>query len=158
MEVFFQGDVGGKTLTVETGKIAKQAGGAVVVRYGETLVLVTVVSSKDRREGIDFVPLSVEYQEKGYAAGRIPGNYFRREIGRPGEKATLTARIIDRPIRPLFPKDYRYETQVIASVLSVDNENDPDVLAMIGASAALTISKIAFQGPTGACRLGRVDG
>jgi polyribonucleotide nucleotidyltransferase len=158
MEVSFMGDVGGKTLTVETGKLAKQAGGAVLVRYGETLVLVTVVASKNRREGIDFVPLSVEYQEKSYAAGKIPGNYFRREIGRPGEKATLTARIIDRPIRPLFPKDYRYETQVVASVLSVDNENDPDVLAVVGASAALEISDVPFAGPIACVRVGRIDG
>jgi len=158
MEVSFEGDVGGKTLTVETGKLAKQAGGAVLVRYGETLVLVTVVASNELREGIDFVPLTVEYQEKGYAAGKIPGNYFRREIGRPGEKATLTARIIDRPIRPLFPKDYRYETQVIAAVLSVDNENDPDVLAVVGASAALEISDIPFAGPIACVRVGRIAG
>ncbi len=158
MEVSFEGKVGGKTLTVETGKLAKQAGGSVVVRYGDTLVLVTVVASDDVREGIDFVPLSVEYQEKGYAAGRIPGNYFRREIGRPGEKATLTARIIDRPIRPLFPKKYRHETQVIASILSVDNENDPDTLAVIGASAALEISDIPFAGPIACVRVGRING
>lgn len=158
MEISLNGEVDGKTITLETGKLAKQAGGAVVVRQGETLVLVTVVASNDVREGIDFVPLTVEYQEKGYAAGKIPGNYFRREIGRPGEKATLTARIIDRPIRPLFPKDYRYETQVIAAVLSVDNENDPDVLAVIGASAALEISDIPFAGPIACVRVGRIAG
>jgi polyribonucleotide nucleotidyltransferase len=158
MELSLKADVGGKTLTVETGKLARQAGGAVLVRYGETLVLVTVVASHEMRKGIDFVPLSVEYQEKGYAAGRIPGNYFRREIGRPGEKATLTARIVDRPIRPLFPKNYRYETQVIASVLSVDNENDPDVLAVVGASTALEISDIPFAGPIACVRVGRIEG
>jgi polyribonucleotide nucleotidyltransferase len=158
MQVSFEAEVGGKALTVETGKLAKQADGAVVVGYGDTMVLVTVVAANEMREGIDFVPLTVEYQEKGYAAGRIPGNYFRREVGRPGEKATLTARIIDRPIRPLFPKNYRHETQVIAAVLSVDSENDPDVLAVIGASAALEISNIAFAGPIACVRVGRING
>ncbi len=158
MEVSFNGEVGGKTLTVETGRIARQASGAVLVRYGETIVLVTAVSTNEMREGIDFVPLTVEYMEKGYAAGRIPGNYFRREIGRPTEKETLTARIIDRPIRPLFPKNYRYETQVIATVLSVDDENDPDILAVIGSSAALEISNIPFAGPIACVRVGRIDG
>lgn len=158
MEISFEGEVGGKTLAVETGKIARQADGAVLVRYGETLVLVTVVASNEIRQGIDFVPLTVEYQERGYAAGKIPGNYFRREIGRPGEKATLTSRIIDRPIRPLFPKNYRNETQLIAAVLSADNENDPDVLAVIGASAALEISDIPFAGPIACVRVGRIDG
>jgi polyribonucleotide nucleotidyltransferase len=137
MELSFRGEIGDRTLIIETGKMARQASGAVTVRYGETIILVTAVSTDEMREGIDFVPLTVEYQEKGYAAGRIPGNYFRREIGRPSEKETLTARIIDRPIRPLFPKDYRYETQVIATVLSVDKDNDPDILAVTGASAAL---------------------
>ncbi len=158
MEISFKGEVGGKTLTVETGKVARQADGAVLVRYGETMVLVTAVSTDDMREGIDFVPLTVEYQEKGYAVGRIPGNYFRREIGRPSEKETLTARIIDRPIRPLFPKNYRHETQVIATVLSVDDENDPDVLAVIGSSAALGISDIPFAGPIACVRVGRING
>ena len=158
MEVSFEAEVGGRTLTIETGKLAKQASGAVMVRYGEVMVLVTVVTTDEIREGIDFLPLTVEYKEKGYAAGRIPGNYFRREIGRPSEKETLTARIIDRPIRPLFPKNYRYETQVVATVLSVDNENDPDVLAAIGASAALEISKAPFAGPIACVRVGRVNG
>jgi polyribonucleotide nucleotidyltransferase len=158
MEISFKGEVGGKTLTVETGKLARQADGAVLVRYGETMVLVTAVSTNQMREGIDFVPLTVEYQEKGYAVGRIPGNYFRREIGRPSEKETLTARIIDRPIRPLFPKHYRHETQVIATVLSVDNENDPDVLAVVGSSAALQISDIPFAGPIAGVRVGRIHG
>ncbi|NVM22793.1 MAG: polyribonucleotide nucleotidyltransferase, partial [Desulfobacterales bacterium] len=158
MEVSFKGEVGGKVLTIETGKVAKQASGAALVRYGETVLLVTAVTTDEIREGIDFVPLTVEYQEKGYAAGRIPGNYFRREIGRPTEKETLTARIIDRPVRPLFPKNYRYETQVIATVLSVDNESDPDVLAVVGASAALNVSEIPFAGPIACVRVGRING
>jgi polyribonucleotide nucleotidyltransferase len=137
--------------------MAKQASGAVVVQYGETMVLVSVVASSDERD-VDFLPLSVEYQEKIYAAGRIPGNYFRREIGRPSEKETLTARLIDRPIRPLFPKGFKFETQVIATVFSMDQENDPDVLAMVGASAALEISDIPFDGPIASVRVGRIDG
>ncbi len=158
MEVSFKANVGDRIFSVETGKMARQADGAVVIRYGDTMVLVTAVSTDEIREGIDFVPLTVEYQEKGYAAGRIPGNYFRREIGRPTEKETLTARIIDRPIRPLFPKDYRYETQCIATVLSVDKENDPDILAVTGASAALEISDIPFGGPIACVRVGRLGG
>ncbi len=158
MELTLKADIGGKPLSIQTGKVAKQASGSVVVQYGETIVLVTVVASDEARAGTDFLPLSVEYQEKIYAAGRIPGNYFRREIGRPSEKETLTARLIDRPIRPLFPKDYFNEIQVIAMVLSMDQENDPDVLAMIGASAALEISDIPFAGPIAALRVGRIDG
>lgn len=157
METTVKTDVGGKTLTIQAGKVAKQAGGAVQVQYGDTVVLVTVVAANDERPA-DFLPLTVEYQEKIYAAGRIPGNYFRREIGRPSEKETLTARLIDRPIRPLFPKHWRYETQVIATVLSMDPEQDPDVLAMVGASAALTLSDIHFAGPIACVRVGRVDG
>jgi polyribonucleotide nucleotidyltransferase len=157
MEVLLKADVGGKPLSVQAGKVAQQASGAVLVSYGETVVLVSVVSAPDERD-VDFLPLSVEYQEKIYAAGRIPGNYFRREIGRPSEKETLTARLIDRPIRPLFPKGYKFETQVIATVLSMDQENDPDVLAMVGASAALEISDIPFEGPIASVRVGRVDG
>ncbi|MGD2151382.1 MAG: polyribonucleotide nucleotidyltransferase [Desulfobacterales bacterium] len=157
METLLKTEIGGKTLSIETGKIAKQASGSVVVQYGDTIVLVAVVSSQEERPS-DFLPLTVEYQEKGYAAGRIPGNYFRREIGRPSEKETLTARLIDRPIRPLFPKEYRCETQVIATVLSMDQENDPDILAMIGASAALEISDIPFAGPIACVRVGRING
>jgi polyribonucleotide nucleotidyltransferase len=157
MEKVFSADVGGRPLTIRSGKVAKQAGGAVTVQYGDTIVLVTVVAANDERPA-DFLPLSVEYQEKIYAAGRIPGNYFRREIGRPSEKETLTARLIDRPIRPLFPKQWRHETQVIATVLSMDQENDPDVLAMVGASAALTLSDIHFAGPIAGVRVARVDG
>jgi polyribonucleotide nucleotidyltransferase len=158
MELELKAEIGGRTLSVRTGKMAKQASGAVLVQYGETQVLVTVVASNDLRTGIDFVPLSVEYQEKIYAAGRIPGNYFRREIGRPSEKETLTARLIDRPIRPLLPKDFRYETQVIATVLSMDQQNDPDTLSMIGASAALSISDIPFASPIACVRVARLDG
>jgi len=157
MEILLKEDIGGKTLSIQTDKVARQASGSVVVRYGDTIVLVTAVSARDERP-TDFLPLSVEYQEKIYAAGRIPGNYFRREIGRPSEKETLTARLIDRPIRPLFPKNYRFETQVIATVLSMDQENDPDTLAMIGASAALHISDIPFAGPIASVRVGRIDG
>ena len=158
MEQVVQTTVGGKELSIKTGKVAKQASGSVIVQMGETIVLVTVVASKDARVGLDFLPLSVEYQEKIYAAGRIPGNYFRREIGRPSEKEILTCRLIDRPIRPLFPKSFYCETQVICTVLSMDKENDPDVLAMVGASAALSISEIPFAGPIASVRVARVDG
>jgi len=157
MEILLKEDIGGKTWSIQTGKVAKQASGAAVVRYGDTMVLVTVVSSREERAA-DFLPLQVEYQEKIYAAGRIPGNYFRREIGRPSEKETLTSRLIDRPLRPLFPKGYRCETQVIATVLSMDQENDPDVLAMVGASAALHLSDVPFAGPIAAVRVGRLNG
>ncbi|HRK02738.1 MAG TPA: polyribonucleotide nucleotidyltransferase, partial [Oligoflexia bacterium] len=150
-------DFGGRKLTIETGRLAKQADGSVLVTYGDTVVLVTAVSKSDMKDGIDFFPLTVEYQEKFYAAGRIPGGFFKRE-GRPSSDATLTARLIDRPIRPLFPEGFFYDTQVIATVLSVDKENDPDVVASVGASAALAISSIPFQGPTAACRVGRVNG
>ncbi|MFH1716203.1 MAG: polyribonucleotide nucleotidyltransferase [Planctomycetota bacterium] len=149
--------IGGRTLSIETGKIARQADGAVLVQYGDTVVLVAAVTAPPRFDDIDFFPLSVEYREKQCAAGKFPGGFIKRE-GRPSTKETLTARQIDRPIRPLFPEGYFQEVQIIANVLSADQENDPDVLAMIGASAALTISKIPFMGPTGACRLGRVNG
>ena len=149
--------IGDRILSIETGKIAKQADGAVVVQYGESIVLVAAVTAPPRYEDIDFFPLSVDYREKQSAAGKFPGGFIKRE-GRPSTKETITARQIDRPIRPLFPEGYLQEVQIMASVLSFDGENDPDVLAMIGASAALTISKIPFLGPTGACRLGRVDG
>lgn len=157
-ETVFTTTINGRELSISSGKIAKQASGAVVVTYGETIVLVTAVASKDPKEEIDFLPLTVEYQEKIYAAGRIPGNYFRREIGRPSEKETLTARLIDRPIRPLFEKDYNFETQVIATVLSMDKINEPDTLALIGASAALEISNIPFGGPIAGIKVGRVNG
>jgi polyribonucleotide nucleotidyltransferase len=151
-------DINGKALHIETGRIAKQASGSVVVTLGETVVLVTVVGTDQVRQGVDFLPLTVEYQEMSYAGGRIPGNYFRRDIGRPGEIETLTARLIDRPLRPLFPDNYYYEIQVIATVLSTDKENEADVLALLGASAALEISDIPFNGPIAAVRVGRIDG
>jgi polyribonucleotide nucleotidyltransferase len=157
MEILLKEEIGGRTLSIQADKVAKQASGSVVVQYGDTIVLVTVVAAHDERDS-DFLPLTVEYQEKIYAAGRIPGNYFRREIGRPSEKETLTARLIDRPIRPLFPKEWRYEIQVIATVLSMDQENDPDMLAMIGASTALELSDIPFAGPIACVRVGRIDG
>ncbi|MFW6052514.1 MAG: polyribonucleotide nucleotidyltransferase [Desulfosalsimonas sp.] len=157
MEISFKTQIGGETLSIQAGKLAKQASGSVLVQYGETMVLVTAVSTDDPRPEVSFLPLTVEYQEKIYAAGRIPGNYFRREIGRPSEKETLTSRLIDRPIRPLFPKGYNYETQVIATVLSMDRENEPDVLGMIGASAALEISDVPFEGPIACVRVGRIN-
>ena len=144
---------GGKLLTFETGKIARQADGAVMVTYGGTTVLCTAVGATSAKPGIDFFPLTVNYQEKTFAAGRIPGGFFKRE-GRPSEKETLVSRLIDRPIRPLFHKNFKNETQVIATVLSHDMENDPDIVAIIGASAALTISGLPFMGPIGACRVG----
>jgi polyribonucleotide nucleotidyltransferase len=150
-------EIGGRTLTLETGRIARQAHGAVLVRYGDTLVLVTAVVAAPRAEDISFFPLSVDYREKVSAAGKFPGGFIKRE-GRPTTKEILTARIIDRPIRPLFPDGYYDEVQIMASVMSADRENDPDVPAIIGASAALAISKIPFLGPLGACRLGRVEG
>ncbi|MDD5452559.1 MAG: polyribonucleotide nucleotidyltransferase [Desulfovibrionales bacterium] len=154
----FSTEISGRVLTIEAGKVAKQAGGAVTVSYGDTVVLVTAVGSDQAREGIDFLPLTVDYHEMLYAAGRIPGSFFRREIGRPSEKETLTSRLIDRPLRPLFPKGYRYETQIIATVLSVDQENEPDILALIGASAALEMSGIPFAGPIAGVRVGRING
>ena len=150
-------DWGGRKLTLETGKIARQADGAVLATYGETTVLATVVAAKSPREGVDFLPLTVDYQEKYYAAGRIPGGYFKRE-GRPTEKETLVSRLIDRPIRPLFAEGWRNETQVIVTTLSHDLENDPDILALVASSAALTLSGAPFMGPIGAARVGFVSG
>ena len=157
MKESVQAEFGGRTLTIETGHLAKQAGGSVVVKYGDTVVLVTATAATEPKEGIDFFPLTVDYVEKTFAAGKIPGGFFKRE-GRPSERAVLTSRFIDRPIRPLFPEGFRNETQLIATVLSVDNENEPDVLAMIGASAALTISPVPFLGPIAGVCVGRVDG
>jgi len=150
-------DWGGRKLTLESGRIARQAHGAVLASYGDTVVLCTAVGETQARPGIDFFPLTVNYQEKTFAAGKIPGGFFKRE-GRPSEKETLVSRLIDRPIRPLFAQGYKSETQVICTVLSHDLENDPDVVAMVGASAALTISGLPFLGPIGACRVGRIDG
>ena len=148
---------GGRTLTFETGRIARQADAAVLATYGETTLLATVVSAKTAKQGIDFFPLTVNYQEKTFAAGRIPGGYFKRE-GRASEKETLVSRLIDRPIRPLFPEGYRNETQVVVTVLSHDLENDPDILALVATSAALTLSGIPFMGPVGAARVGMING
>ncbi len=149
--------LGGGELTVETGKVAKQADGSVVVRFGDTMILVTAVSARTAKEGMDFFPLTVEYKESTYAAGRIPGNYFRRE-GRPSEKEVLTCRLIDRPVRPLFPDGYRFETQIVGTVLSADTDNDPDVLAITGASLALYLSDIPFANPIAGVRIGLIDG
>ena len=148
---------GGRTLTLETGRLAKQANGAVLVTYGESVVLVSAVTSRTPREGRDFFPLTVDYQEMTYAAGKIPGGFFKRE-GRPSEKEVLTSRFIDRPLRPLFPKNYFNDVQIIATVLSADSENNPDILAIIGASAALEISDIPFYGPIAGTRVGRING
>ena len=148
---------GGRPLIIETGRIARQADGAVLVTYGGTQVLCTAVAQRRPKSGIDFFPLTINYQEKTFAAGKIPGGFFKRE-GRPNEKETLTSRLIDRPIRPLFAKEFRNETQVICTVLAHDLENDPDVVSLVGASAALTISGIPFMGPIGGCRVGYIDG
>src|SRR5881397_4340935 len=147
----------GRTLTIETGRMAKQAGGAALVQLGESVVLVTATALTTAREGIDFFPLTCDYQEKTFAAGKIPGGFFKRE-GRPAEKEILTSRLIDRPLRPLFPKGFNCETQVIATVLSHDKENDPDVLSLLGASTALVLSDIPWSGPIAAVRIGRVAG
>lgn len=149
--------INGRTLTIETGEMAKQANGAALVRYGDTLVLAAATAAKEERGEIDFFPLTVDYRERTYAAGKIPGGFIKRE-GRPSEKEILTSRIIDRPIRPLFPDGYRKDTQVLCMVLSVDFDNDPDIVAVIAASAALTVSEIPFLGPIGAVRVGYIDG
>ena len=149
-------DWNGKNLVLETGKIARQADGAVLVSLGDTTVLATAVVMKSAKPGQDFFPLTVNYQEKAFSAGKIPGGYFKRE-GRPTEKETLVSRLIDRPIRPLFVKGFMNEVQVICSVISYDMENDPDIVSMIGASAALTISGAPFMGPIGAARVGMKD-
>jgi polyribonucleotide nucleotidyltransferase len=149
--------VGARELTVETGKVAKQADGSVVIRYGDTMLLVTAVSARTSREGLDFFPLTVEYRESSYSAGRIPGNYFRRE-GRPSEKEVLTCRLIDRPVRPLFPDGYRFETQIVGTVVSADSDNDPDVIAITGASCALFLSDIPFENPIAGIRIGLING
>ena len=148
---------GAHDVTIETGAVARQADGAVLVNMAETVVLVTAVGDKKDVEGRDFFPLTVNYQEKTYAAGRIPGGFFKRE-GRPSEKETLTSRLIDRPIRPLFPEGFRRDVQVIATVLSMNTEVDPDIPSLLGASAALALSGLPFQGPIGAARVGYKDG
>ncbi|CAK8719133.1 Polyribonucleotide nucleotidyltransferase [Candidatus Electronema halotolerans] len=154
----FEVALGDRSIVFETGKMAKQASGSVTVSCGDTIVLVTAVAEKSAKDDIGFMPLTIEYQERLYAAGRIPGNYFRREIGRPSEKEILTSRLIDRPLRPLFPKKWRAETQVIATVFSAEDEINPDILAMNGASVALSLSDIPWSGPVAAGRVGYVDG
>src|SRR5438477_8744612 len=148
---------GGKQLRIETGRFARQADGAVLAAYGETTVLATAVAERVPKPGLDFFPLTVNYQEKTYAAGKIPGGFFKREA-RPSEKETLVSRLIDRPIRPLFVEGFKHETQVIVTVLSHDMENDPDIVAMVAASAALTISGLPFLGPIAAARVGVIGG
>ena len=150
-------DLGGRTLTIETGKIAKQANGAVLIRYGETAVVVAVTGTTTPREGVDFFPLTVDYEEKMYAVGKIPGGFIKRE-GRPAESAILTSRLIDRPIRPMFPDGYHNDVQIVATAVSVDPDNAPDIPAMIGASCALSISDIPFEGPIAGVRVGLIDG
>jgi polyribonucleotide nucleotidyltransferase len=157
MEQKVQVEFSGRTLSIETGKIAKQASGAVVVRSGDTIVLVTAVATKTAKEGQNFFPLTVNYQEKAYAGGKIPGGFFKREA-RPSDTETLTCRLIDRPIRPLFPENFLNDTQIMATVLSADKDNDPGILSMIGASAALEVSDIPFFGPIAGVKVGRVDG
>src|ERR1700691_6082723 len=149
-------DWGGRQLTLKPGRIARKADGAVFASYGDTTVIATVVAAKQPKEGIDFLPLTCNYQEKFYAAGRIPGGYFKRE-GRPSEREVLISRLIDRPVRPLFAKGWRCDTQVIVSCMSHDQENDPDIAAMVAASAALTLSGAPFMGPVGAARVGFIN-
>src|SRR5271156_6306217 len=150
-------NLGGRELGLETGRMARQADGAVFASWGETTVLATVVAAKAAKPGIDFFPLTVHYQEKAFAAGGIPGGFLKRE-GRLSDKETLTSRLIDRPIRPLFPEGFRCETQIIVTVLSHDLENDPDILGLVAASAALTLSGVPFMGPIGAARVGYIKG
>src|SRR5262245_18404124 len=152
----FETEFGGQTLTIETGRLAMLAGGSVTIRYGDTLVLGTANRS-DPRPGLDFFPLTVDFEARMYAAGKIPGGFIKRE-SRPSENAILAARLTDRPIRPLFPEGYKDDVQIVITVLSTDQENDPDVIGTVAASAALTISEIPFQGPIGAVRVGRIDG
>ena len=157
MSTKVEAPIGDQTFSLEAGKLAEQADGAVLVRYGDSVVLATAVAAKEPREGADFFPLTVDYEERMYAAGKIPGGFIKRE-SRPSEAAILAMRLTDRPIRPLFPKGYYNDVQVVLTVLSADQENDPDILALNGASAALSISHIPFHGPVGAVRVGRIDG
>ncbi|HEY7801084.1 MAG TPA: polyribonucleotide nucleotidyltransferase, partial [Dehalococcoidia bacterium] len=153
----FSREFGGKTLTIETGRVANLAGGAVTLRYGDTMLLATATMARHPRPGTDFFPLTIDFEEKMYARGKIPGNFFRRE-GRPSTEAILSARLTDRPLRPLFPKSMRNDVQVVITVLSVDQENEPDVLGTVGGSAALCISEIPFAGPVSSVRVGYIDG
>src|SRR6266540_3202121 len=157
MEHKVQVEFSGRTINISTGKMAKQASGAVMISCGDTMVLVTAVAVKSAKEGQDFFPLTVNYQEKAYAGGKIPGGFFKRE-GRPSDNETLTCRLIDRPIRPLFPENFLNDTQIMATVISADQDNDAGILAMIGASAALEVSDIPFFGPIAGVKVGRVAG
>ena len=157
MSKLFSRDFMGRSISLKAHYLAGQADGAILVTYGDTVVLVTVVSLKKAKEGLNFLPLTVDYQELAFAAGKIPGGFFKRE-GRPNEREILTSRLIDRSIRPLFPKGYCYETHVVANVLSVENGNDTEVAAVLGVSAALGISNIPFGGPLAGVRIGRLDG
>src|SRR6266516_3555193 len=148
--------IGGRVMSIETGRVAEQANGAVLVRYGDTIILATAVGSDEPREGIDFFPLTVDVEERMYAAGKIPGGFIKRE-GRATEHAILACRLADRPLRPLFPKGYRNDVQIVITVLSADQENDPDIMGIVGASAALSISDVPFAGPVGAVRVGYID-
>src|SRR5579864_2133925 len=150
-------ELGGRRLTLETGELARQASGSVLARYGDTCVLVAVTASPNPREGIDFFPLTVDYEERMYAAGKIPGGFIKRE-GRPSEKATLSARLIDRPIRPLFPEGFRHDIHIVCTILSVDPEVDADVVALVGAGAALAVSDIPFEHPVAGVRVGLIGG
>jgi len=152
----FQCEVAGRTLSIETGKLARQDDGAITVRYGDTVVLVTICTSNEPREGTDFLPLTIDYEERLYAAGKIPGGFIRRE-GRPSQEAILACRLADRPLRPLLPKDWRRDIQIIVTVLSADQENDPDILAVIGGSAVLSMSEVPFAGPVSAVHVGYID-
>ncbi|UCG55049.1 MAG: polyribonucleotide nucleotidyltransferase, partial [Dehalococcoidia bacterium] len=152
----FECEIGDRTLAIEAGKLAEQANGAVTVRYGDTVVLVTACVSQEPREGVDFLPLTIDYEERLYAAGKIPGGFIRRE-GRPSQEATLASRLTDRPLRPLLPKEWRNDIQLIITVLSADLENDPDLLAVIGSSAALSVSEVPFAGPVGTVRVGYIN-
>ncbi|MDU5301224.1 MAG: polyribonucleotide nucleotidyltransferase, partial [Dialister micraerophilus] len=153
----FQMELAGRPLIIETGKMAKQASGSVLVRYGDTVVLVATTWSKEPREGTDFFPLTVDYEEKMYSVGKMPGGFLRRE-GRPGNSAVLNARLIDRPIRPLFDKRCRHDVHVVATVLSVDYDNAPELCGLLGASASIAISDIPWDGPVAGVRVGKVDG
>jgi len=148
--------IGGRVMSIETGRVAEQANGAVLVRYGDTVILATAVGSNEPREGIDFFPLTVDVEERMYAAGKIPGGFIKRE-GRASEHAILACRLADHPLRPLFPKGYRNDVQIVITVLSADQENDSDIMGIVGASAALSISDIPFAGPVGAVRVGYID-
>jgi len=156
MYKIYKTELAGRELIIETGRYAQLANGAVLVRYGDTVILSTATASREPKEGVDFFPLSVDYEERLYAVGKIPGGFIKRE-GKPSEKAILTARVIDRPIRPLFPKDMRNEVSIVNTVLSVDQDNSPEIAAMIGTSTALSISDIPFKGPIGGVVLGLVD-